>query len=130
MDTINIIVMISIIASFSVILKKYAPEYSILINIFLGFAVIIYLISYIAPIFDYIKNLINLAKIPTKYVSVLFKSLGICFISQFASDSCKDAGEISLASKIEFIGKIAMITVSLPLFEEITNIAISFMGAK
>ncbi len=130
MDAINVIVMISIIASFSVILKKYAPEYSILINIFLGFAVIIYLISYITPIFEYIKNLINLAKVPNKYVSVLFKSLGICFISQFASDSCKDAGETSLASKIEFIGKIAMVTVSLPLFEEITSTAINFMGAK
>ncbi len=129
MKAVSIIIVISVVASFSVILKKYAKEYSLAVNIFVGFAVIAYLISNFVPVFNEIKNFMNLAKIPGKYSSVLFKSLGICFVTQFASDSCKDAGEISLASKVETVGKFAIVSVALPLFDEITGLALKFMGA-
>ena len=129
MKAVSIIIVISVVASFSVILKKYAKEYSLAVNIFIGFAVIAYLISNFVPVFNEIKNFMNLAKIPGKYSSVLFKSLGICFVTQFASDSCKDAGEISLASKVETVGKFAIVSIALPLFDEITGLALKFMGA-
>ena len=111
MKAVSIIIVISVVASFSVILKKYAKEYSLAVNIFVGFAVIAYLISNFVPVFNEIKNFMNLAKIPGKYSSVLFKSLGICFVTQFASDSCKDAGEISLASKVETVGKYSIVII-------------------
>lgn len=129
MKAISIIIVISVVASFSVILKKYAKEYSLAVNILVGFAVIAYLVSNFVPVFNEIKNFMNLAKIPGKYSSVLFKSLGICFVTQFASDSCKDAGEISLASKVETVGKFAIVSIALPLFDEITALALKFMGA-
>ena len=87
-------------------------------------------ISNFFSIFTQIKDLINLAKMPEKYISILFKCLGICFITQFASDSCNDAKETSLASKIEIIGKFAMMATSMPLFEEITKTALGFIGAN
>ena len=126
----QVIISISLIASLSLILKKYACEYSLVINIALSLIVIAYLISNILPIFNHIKSLINVACIPQKYISMLFKSLGICFLTQFASDSCKDAGEISLSSKIEMIGKMAVITTALPLFDELTQTALGLLGAK
>ena len=129
MKAISIIVVISVVASFSVILKKYAKEYSLAVNILVGFVVIAYLVSNFVPVFNEIKNFMNLAKIPGKYSSVLFKSLGISFVTQFASDSCKDAGEISLASKVETVGKFAIVSIALPLFDEITCLALKFMGA-
>ena len=36
---------------------------------------------------------------------ILFKTLGICFLAQFAADSCRDAGESALASKVELAGR-------------------------
>lgn len=130
MNSLNLILIICIIASLSVLLRKNAPEYSLIINIATGLLVITYLISNFLPIFNYIKNLINVAKISEKYSSILFKSLGICFLSQFASDSCKDAGEESLASKVEIVGKITIISIAIPLFEEVTKTALEFIGAK
>ncbi len=130
MTSIQVIISISLIASLSLILKKYACEYSLVINIALSLIVIAYLISNVLPIFNHIKSLINVACIPEKYISMLFKSLGICFLTQFASDSCKDAGEISLSSKIEMIGKMAVMTTALPLFDELTQTALGLLGAK
>ena len=128
MNVINIVLIISIVALISTILKKYTLEYSMMINIILSLILIVYIISNFSQVFVQIKHLIDLAKIPEKYWSVLMKCLGICFITQFASDSCKDAKETSLASKIEIIGKFAMMTTSIPLFEEITKTAFELIG--
>lgn len=130
MNFLNLISIICVLAAVSVILKKYALEYSLFINILLGIIVIFYISAKFLPILSEIKNLISLAKIPEKYCSILFKSLGICLISQFASDSCKDAGETALASKIEIIGKLGIVSVSLPLFEEVIKTALKLMGTK
>ena len=35
------------------------------------------------------------------YASILFKALGICFLTQFSSDACRDAGEGGIAHKAE-----------------------------
>ena len=41
------------------------------------------------------------------YLTILFKSLGICYIVQLASDYCKDCGENALASQVTLAGKLA-----------------------
>ena len=80
------------------------------------------------PAVNQIKNLLYNTKISHDYIIILFKSLGICFITQFASDSCSDAGEESLSSKVELAGKVAIIITALPLFEKVTNIALNLIG--
>lgn len=130
MDIITISAVILIAAVVSVTLKKYVPEYSMIVNISAGLIVAAVLLSNFSSILSQVKNLFSYAKIPSEYGAILFKSLGICFIAQFVSDSCKDANENALASKVEFAGKIGIVTVALPLFEKITQTALEFMGVK
>jgi stage III sporulation protein AD len=59
---------------------------------------------------------------------ILFKTLGLCFLAQFAADSCRDAGENALASKVELAGKLAIVILALPLFEKITSTALALIG--
>ncbi|MFR5069076.1 MAG: SpoIIIAC/SpoIIIAD family protein [Eubacteriales bacterium] len=49
------------------------------------------------------------------------QNIGHLFLAQFAADACRDAGESSLASKVELAGKVAVILMALPLFEAIAN---------
>ena len=56
------------------------------------------------------------------------KTLGICFLTQFAVDSCKDAGESALASKVELAGKVTVVVMALPLFQSIASTAVSLVG--
>ena len=129
MNFLSIIGAICTVACISVILKKYSKEYSLLISVLLGLAVIFYLSAKFTPIFRQIGALITLAKVPEKYLSILLKCLGICFVTEFAADSCRDVGENSLASKIEIIGKVSILAAALPLFEEIIKTALDLMGA-
>jgi stage III sporulation protein AD len=115
-------------AVFSVMLKKYIPEYSFLISLGAGVLILLLILSKITPAVSQIKNLLSATGLSSEYGSVLFKSLGVCFLTQFAADSCRDSGEGSMASKVELAGKIMIVLISLPLFEKIAETAMQLMG--
>lgn len=127
MEIISICLIGILAALISVMIKRYSPEYSVVISIIAGILILAIAFCRVKGIIDHIQKLLDSTNISLKYISVLFKSLGICFLTQFASDVCKDAGEIALSSKIEIAGKIAILIISLPLFEKITNIAIDLI---
>lgn len=123
------ICMIGIVTAFlSVMLKKHSPEYSIAAGIVAGVLIIGMIFGHITGIISQIRQLLGATKIPLEYIQILFKALGICFLTQFASDVCKDAGETALSSKIETAGKLMILIISLPLFERITSIALDLIG--
>ncbi len=130
MNIVAIIGVVIVIAVMSVTLKKYVPEFSMMVNIVTGVIVLSVIMCHFLPAVYQIKDLLFATKLPKEYGTILFKSLGVCFLTQFASDACKDAGENSLASKVELAGKIAILLIALPLFEKITKIAISLIGGS
>lgn len=128
MEFINLSGLVLISLILSVTLKKYLSEYAMIINIISGVIITCFIVSMATPLVDYIKNLFSQTKVPGEYMVILFKSLGICFVSQFLYDSCIDAGEKALASKIELACKLGIFTCSLPLFKQITQTALKFVG--
>ena len=130
MKSLNLICVICVISVISVLLKKHLPEYSLLLNLSISIIVFLYLAPNIMIVLNQVKNLISVSNVPEKYISVLFKSLGVCFLVQFASDACRDVGETSLSSKIEIIGKILILTFSLPFFNEIMCVITKILGVK
>lgn len=112
----------------SVLMKKYNPEYSLALGIVSGVLILGVILSRATDVLLQIQNILKATNIPLEYIQILFKALGICFLTQFASDACKDAGEGALSSKIEMAGKITILIMSLPLFEKITDIAMKLIG--
>lgn len=117
-----------IAAILSIVLKKYNPEYSIVLSIITGIFLFAKIFTYLISIISSVKGLLNFSNVPADFILIMFKSLGICFLTQFSSDSCIDAGETALASKIEFIGKIAVVLVAMPLIEEIIKVVTKLIG--
>ena len=81
------------------------------------------------PIFDQIRSLFSNINVEFEYTSILFKTLGICFVTQLASDACTDAGQTAIASKIEIAGRVAVLLISLPLFNVLLSIASQLINA-
>ena len=51
------------------------------------------------------------------YIKILLKMAGISYLSQFAVNACKDAGQQGLAGQVGFFGKISMLLCSVPLLQ-------------
>lgn len=109
-------------------LRRYHQEYAVLISIAAGIVILTAILANIAPAVRQINTLLSSAGIPTDYAVILLKTLGICFLAQFAADSCRDAGESALASKMELAGKITIVILALPLFEKIAQTAVGLIG--
>ena len=77
--------------------------------------------------FTEIREVINRTEMEAEWFVLLLKSLGMCYITQFSCDCCKDAGETALAGRIELAGKIAIIFMCLPLFKNIVTAVLKFV---
>lgn len=101
---------------------NFGKEYSIYIKLAAGAAVLSIIILYISPVTETIYMLYEKAGADDEYLTILFKALGICYITQFAGDICRDCGENTLAVQAELSGKIALMILALPLFSSLAEI--------
>lgn len=66
-------------------------------------------------IIDTIGRIQSYLSINKSYFAILFQIIGITYIAEFASSLCKDAGHSSIAGQIELVGKLSILTVSMPI---------------
>ena len=56
-----------------------------------------------------------------------FENSGIAFLAEFAISICKDAGESSLANKVELGSKAIVISMSIPIIHNLLEIILNLM---
>ena len=122
------IVGIGFVAAISAnVLKECKKEYASLIAI--GGCIIILLLSLdtLESIVRFIKRFqnINVANIP--FVEILLKTTGIAILVEYSVSICKDLGEEMLASKIDFGGKIIIISLTIPIISQSLNTLLEIM---
>ena len=123
MNTIFTIAGIGIIsAGFYVILKQYRPEFAFAAILSAGIILLLFSLSSFSEIIEKINELIELSGTEKEKYKILLKCLGICMITKIASETCRDCGESSVASKIDLAGKAFILTSAMPLFGEIIGI--------
>lgn len=62
------------------------------------------------------------------YSSILMKAIGVAVAVEVSADICKDAGEASLANKLESVGKAELLLLALPLVNELAQTARGFVS--
>ena len=130
MDIVAISVVSVVAFIFSLSLKKYHPSISLIIVLFTYVMILLYLLDYFGEVTSYIKELFNSVNIKSEYITLLLKCTGICFITEFTCDMCKESGYTSLSSQISLAGKVITLIMALPLFREVLSISLSLAGAQ
>lgn len=121
---INIVSVAGICIIATVLCKLFSSagsEYSLYVKIAAAAAVMSALILFISPIAETVRSIYERAGAEEEYLTILFKALGICYITQFACDICRDSGESALASQAELAGKLSLLILALPLFDSLSE---------
>jgi stage III sporulation protein AD len=79
-------------------------------------------------IFTALNGLFEQTGLDEQYLKIIFKSLGICYVTQLGCDCCRDCGENALASQLELVGKAAMLAAALPLFSAAVELVKSLLA--
>lgn len=109
------------------LVKNDRKDIAILISLVAGMIIFMFMISRITIIVNFLQNLSNKANIDVVYLDTVFKILGIAYLTSFCSEICKDAGEGSIASKVEFSGKILILTLAIPILMAVMQIILKIM---
>ncbi|WP_404333236.1 stage III sporulation protein AD [Mesobacillus maritimus] len=107
---------VALVATFlALILKEQKPNFAFLLIVFTGCAIFLFLVDQIYLIINMIEQLATNAKVNLIYVETILKIIGIAYIAEFAAQITKDAGQGSIASKIELGGKILILATAIPI---------------
>lgn len=122
------IVVIGVVATMLIVLvKKYNPEYQVLISLVTGVILLFFIYSYLEPILGSFQQLWGRTNIDSKYFEIIIKVIVIAYITEFGSQICKDAGEKSIGMKIELAGKVIIIYLSVPIVLSLTDFIIKLI---
>ena len=128
MEIFSIISLTLITAILVIFIKQYRPEMALVLSAGAGAIILLAVISKAVPLLDSVANIIKAAGIKQEYVSIMLKSLGICYLTQFSCDICNDFGQTSLGSKIELCGKIMLGLISLPMMVSLISTFTKMIG--
>lgn len=109
------------------VIKKDRPEMAMFIGILTGIMILFSVTYKLNFIIDNINDLAHKANIPTMYISLIIKLIGIAYLMEFAIQICKDCGEGNIASKLEFGGKIIVMTMSFPILLSIVDMILNII---
>ncbi len=80
-------------AFLAVVLRQHKPEFALAVGLMAGIVILAVCLRKAAPALGSLSDLLNAASLPAEYGAALFKALGVCLLTQLASDACSDAGE-------------------------------------
>lgn len=110
-----------------VMLRPKNAEIALMLGIAASIIILFSVISQVSTVIDMVNNIIAISDISTSYIVILLKVIGICLLTEFAVNTCKDAGSQSLANNISLAGKIMITITSLPLYADILNVVLSLV---
>ena len=122
MDIVKIIGVGFIAIIIAVIIRQYKPEFAMYVSIIAGVIIIFMVLDKITGIITLLTNLSNKTGINAEYLGILLKITGIAILTEFAVSICKDSGENAIASKVDFGGKIIVISMSIPIISALLEL--------
>ena len=98
----------------SLILRQYNKEMAMMISIVSSILMMLFLLDHIRSFLEMIASYLNRIQGGNLYISILIKILLTAYTADLTAQLCRDAGETSIASKIELAGKIIICLIASP----------------
>jgi stage III sporulation protein AD len=122
------VVGLGLVATFLILLlKEQKPIFASLLATFVGVILFISLAGKIAEVIGVLQALATQAQVNHLFLDTILKIIGIAYIAEFGAQVTRDAGQGSIASKIELTGKVLIMVMALPIITTIINTVLKIM---
>jgi len=89
----------------------------------------LFLIGKITSVIQVLEDLALKANINLIFLKTILKIIGIAYIAEFGAQIVRDAGQESIASKIELAGKILIMVMAIPIVSVIIETVVKLLPA-
>lgn len=108
-------------------LKQSGSSVNVLLALVTGALIFLVISDPLKEIITFLQNMSDKANINSVYIGIVLKIVGIAYIASFASALCKDANVDSLATQIDFAGKIMILVLAIPILMAVLNSILQIM---
>ncbi|MEK4565576.1 stage III sporulation protein AD [Alkalihalobacillus sp. FSL R5-0424] len=127
MDIIQI-VGIGLIATFlALVVREQKPIFAFLITLFAGVMIFLFVVDELIKIIHLLEGIAKDANVHIMYLQTILKIIGIAYIAEFGAQIAQDAGQASMASKIELAGKILILVLAIPIIKAVIEMILSLL---
>lgn len=111
------IVSIGIVAAILAVILRQSKreEFALLISILTGIAIFSMIFNKLKYVIETLSQLVRSTNLEFVYFSIILKIIGIAYLVEFGAQVSRDAGEESIASKIELGGKVIVMVLAMPI---------------
>ena len=127
MDILKIIIICIVAAFLCIVLRSHKPEYALLTATITAVIILTIILNSLLEPLNLLSQKIESYGVDVAYFKVALKALGIGYVTGFAADICRDAGQTSLASITETVGRCGIFLLSLPLVLNVVDLALGFI---
>ncbi|SMO39877.1 stage III sporulation protein AD [Melghirimyces algeriensis] len=109
------VVGLGLIATFLIlVIKEQKPVFAFLLATFTGVVIFLSIVGKIADVITMLTKLADKAQVNSIFLETVLKIIGVAYIAEFGAQVTRDAGQGSIASKIELAGKILIMVMAIP----------------
>ncbi len=118
----QIVLIAMICALIIVFLRGIQSEYYSLALVCGGIILIDFSINYVAENIEFINKIFEMTGLDEELLSIIYKIISIGYIVEFGAGTIEDFGLKGLADKLVFVGKLIILSVSLPILYSLINL--------
>ena len=123
------IVSFAVVAVFVITVLKSLKkdDFALIVTILAAVVMFVFLLLKVEDIINILMSVITKAGINEEYLALLLKVTGVSYIVELATNICKDAGSSSLASKVEMLGKVSIVVLTIPILTSVLNVVLEIV---
>lgn len=129
MEIVQIVGFGIIAAILALIIKEQKPMFAFVLVVFTGIVIFLFLIGKITEVVRLLEQLATQSNIDMIFLKAIFKIIGVAYIAEFGAQIVRDAGQESIASKIELSGKILIMFMAIPIITVIVETVLKLLPA-
>ena len=115
-------------ALIGVAVRRLSAEIGVLLKVVCGILLAALCVGGIAPIVEFVRELSAFGDGSLAlHAEFMLKVLSIAILSHICATACRDCGEGTVASYVEFFGKVEIIILSLPYISDVIGMSVGLL---
>lgn len=111
------------------VVKEQKPIFAFLLAVTTSIMIFLFLIGKIGNVIRMLEDLAKSSGVQLIYLKTVLKIIGIAYIAEMGAQVVRDAGQESIASKIEMAGKVLILVLAVPIIGIIIETVLKLLPA-
>jgi len=109
-------------------LRPKNSELALLLSVAAAVTLLLSVLGSASAVIETVRQIVAVSGVSTGYLTILLKVIGICLLTEFTANTCRDAGSTALAANVTLAGKLLVTAAALPLYADILNLVTALLA--